>query len=92
LRTASRHAKGRLSKEIASFLRKDARVRDYQRLTVEEFESRVVRSAPQVRRVEVDETAEDGGRPVRGIMLALVLGLASWAAIGVIVAAAIALF
>ena len=71
-------------------MRKDARVRDYQRLTVEEFESRVVRSAPQIRRVVTD--AEDGGRPIRGIMLALVLGLVSWAAIGVIVAAAIALF
>jgi len=77
-------------------------VRDYQRLTVEEFESRVVESAPQIRRAGVDETsivgsaafteAEDGGRPVRGIMLALMLGLVSWAAIGVIVATAIALF
>ena len=91
MRTASRRAKGGLFKEIASFLRKDARVRDYQRLTVEEFESRVVRSAPQIRRV-VTEAPEDGGRPVRGIMLALMLGLVSWAAIGVIVAAAIALF
>jgi len=72
-------------------LRKDARVRDYQRLTVQEFESRVVKSAPQIRRAGVDETpivgsavfteAEDGGRPVRGIMLALMLGLVCWAAI-----------
>jgi hypothetical protein len=63
-------------------LRKDARVRDYQRLTVEDFESRVVGPAPQIHRV-VTEAPEDGGRPVRGIMLALMLGLVSWAAIAV---------
>ena len=57
-------------------------MRDYQRLTVEDFESRVVRSAPQIRGV-VTEAPEDGARPVRGIMLALVLGLVSWAAIAV---------
>jgi hypothetical protein len=66
-------------------------VRDYQRLTVQEFESRVVRSAPQIRRTGMDETPtvasavftepEDSGRPVRGIMLAVILGLVSWAAI-----------
>jgi hypothetical protein len=60
-------------------------------LTVEEFESRVVRSAPQIRRAGVDEPpivgsaafteAEDAGRPIRGIMLAVLLGLVSWAAI-----------
>jgi hypothetical protein len=80
-------------------LRKDARVPDYQRLTIEEFESRVIRSAPQTRGVGVDDTsivgsaafteAEDSDRPVRGIMLALMLGLVSWAAL---VAAAVALF
>ena len=97
-----RACKEGLSQEISSILRKDARVPDYQRLIVEEFENRVVRSAPQIRRAGVDETSilesatftepEDAGRPVRGIMLALILGLAFWAAIGVIVAAAIALF
>ena len=79
--------------EIPSFLRKDARVRDYQRLTVEEFESRVVSSAPQIRRAAVDETAIVGsaafteaedGRPVHGIMLAVILGLVSWVAIAAV--------
>lgn len=75
---------------------------DQQRFTVEDFESRFRRSAPRTGPLGVEDVSivgsaaftesEDVGRPIRGILLALMLGLASWAAIGVIVAAAIALF
>jgi len=73
-------------------------VRNRERFIVERIEDR----GHEPRRLGVDQFSivasaactepEDVGRPIRGIMLALMLGLASWVAIAVIVVAAIAAF